>query len=157
MLAILRNISTHPKYKQLSDDLHHHEMIKEHEGFFADTSKKLSDLCDCSKDEQTVESVLTNLVDSAEEFGLERITYLMPMLYEFQRKCPSTSIDEAIEYARSRCLGFRKNHEQATNQTISGSNVFNGEVKNPTFMLPEDWDKNGKLVNDYGQIPPEEQ
>ena len=27
MLAILRNISTHPKYKQLSDDLHHHEMI----------------------------------------------------------------------------------------------------------------------------------
>ena len=157
MLAILRNISTHPKYKQLSDDLHHHEMIKEHEGFFADTSKKLSDLCDCSKDEQTVESVLTNLVDSAEEFGLERITYLMPMLYEFQRKCPSTSIDEAIEYARSRCLGFRKNHEQATNQTISGSNVFNGEVKNPTFMLPEDWDKNGNLVNDYGQIPPEEQ
>ncbi|WP_018464375.1 hypothetical protein [Segatella paludivivens] len=157
MLAIIRNISTHPKYKQLSDDLHHHEMIKEHEGFFADTSKKLSDLCDCSKDEQTVESVLTNLVDSAEEFGLERITYLMSMLYEFQRKCPSTSIDEAIEYARGRCLDLRKKHEQATNQTISGSNVFNGEVKNPTFMLPEDWDKNGKLVNDYGQIPPEEQ
>ena len=157
MLAIIRNISTHPKYKQLSDDLHHHEMIKEHEGFFADTSKKLSDLCDGSQDEQTVESVLTNLVDTAEKIGRETIVCLMQMLYEFQRKCPSTSIDEVIEYARSRWLDFDKNHQSAMNQTISGSNVFNGEVKNPTFMLPDDWDKNGKLVNDYGQIPPEEQ
>ena len=157
MLAIIRNISTHPKYKQLSDDLHHYEMIKEHEGFFADTSKKLSDLCDGSQDEQTVESVLTNLVDTAEKIGRETIVCLMQMLYEFQRKCPSTSIDEVIEYARSRWLDFDKNHQSAMNQTISGSNVFNGEVKNPTFMLPEDWDKNGKLVNDYGQIPPEEQ
>ena len=157
MLAIIRNISTHPKYKQLSDDLHHYEMIKEHEGFFADTSKKLSDLCDGSQDEQTVESVLTNLVDTAEKIGRETIVCLMQMLYEFQRKCPSTSIDEVIEYARSRWLDFDKNHQSAMNQTISGSNVFNGEVKNPTFMLPEDWDKNCKLVNDYGQIPPEEQ
>lgn len=157
MSAILKNISLHPKFEQLMDDFRHQEIINEHNGFVADTSKKLSDLCDGSQDEQTIESVLTNLVDTAEKFGRETIVYLLPMLYEFQRKCPSTSIDEVIEYARSRCFDFDKNHQAATNQTISGSNVFNGEVKNPTFMLPEDWDKNGKLVNDYGQIPPEEQ
>lgn len=161
MLAIIRNISTHPKYKQLSDDLHHHEMIKEHQGFFADTSKKLSDLCDCSQDEQTVGGTLINLVDSAEKLGLETILSLIMVYSEFQRECQSTSIEEAIheaiEYAYGRCNDFYKNHLPATNQTISGSNVFNGDVKDPRFIIPKDWDKKGKLLNDYGQIPPEEQ
>jgi hypothetical protein len=161
MSAIMRNISTHPKFEQLVDDLRHHEILKEHKGFYADTSKKLCDLCDCSQDELTVGDTLINLVDSAEELGFETILSLIMIFHEFQRKGPSTSIDEAIdeaiEYAHGRCRDFYKNHLPATNQTISGSNVFNGDVKDPRFILPKDWDKNGKLLNGYGQIPPEEQ